>query len=113
MRNQTVLISGASIAGPALAYWLGRYAPALAQADIGIAMGAFGTDVAIEAAHIALLRDDWRLVPEVLSIARRTMGVVKLNIGFTAVYNLAGLLLAALAFLPPILAAAALRRQES
>ena len=82
-------------------------APALAQADVGIAMGAFGTDVAIEAAHIALLRDDWRLVPEVLSIARRTMGVVKLNIGFTAVYNLAGLLLAALGFLPPILAAAA------
>ena len=82
-------------------------APALAQADVGIAMGAFGTDVAIEAAHIALLRDDWMLVPEALSIARRTMGVVKLNIGFTAVYNLAGLLLAALGFLPPALAAAA------
>ncbi len=82
-------------------------APALAQADVGIAMGAFGTDVAIEAAHIALLRDDWMLVPEVLSIAQRTMGVVKLNIGFTAVYNLAGLLFAALGFLPPILAAAA------
>ena len=82
-------------------------APALAQADVGLAMGAFGTDVAIEAAHIALLRDDWMLVPEVLSIARRTMGVVKLNIGFTVVYNFAGLLLAALGFLPPILAAAA------
>ena len=82
-------------------------APALAQADVGLAMGAFGADVAIEAAHVALLRDDWMLVPEVLSIARRTMGVVKLNIGFTAVYNLVGLLSAALGFLPPILAAAA------
>jgi Cd2+/Zn2+-exporting ATPase/Cu+-exporting ATPase len=82
-------------------------APALAQADVGIAMGAAGSDVAIEAAHIALLRDDWRLVPELFEIARRTMRVVKTNIAFTAVYNLAGLSLAALGFLPPIFAAAA------
>ena len=82
-------------------------APALAQADVGVAMGAAGTDVAIEAAHVALMREDWTLVPDVLGIAHRTMRVVKLNIGFTAVYNLAGLSLAALGFLPPILAAAA------
>jgi Cd2+/Zn2+-exporting ATPase/Cu+-exporting ATPase len=82
-------------------------APALAQADVGIAMGAAGSDVAIEAAHIALMREDWRLVAEVFQIARRTMRVVKLNIAFTAVYNLLGLSLAALGFLPPILAAAA------
>ncbi len=82
-------------------------APALAQADVGIAMGAAGTDIAIEAAHVALMRDDWRLIPQVFSIARRTMGVVKLNIAFTAIYNLLGLSLAALGFLPPILAAAA------
>ena len=82
-------------------------APALAQADVGIAMGAAGADVAIEAAHVALMRDDWTLVPEVLRIARRTMRVVKTNIAFTAVYNLVGLTLAAFGFLPPILAAAA------
>jgi Cd2+/Zn2+-exporting ATPase/Cu+-exporting ATPase len=82
-------------------------APALAQADVGIAMGAAGSDVAIEAAHVALMREDWTLVPEVLRIAHRTMRVVKLNIGFTAVYNVVGLSLAALGFLPPILAAAA------
>ncbi|MCS7221484.1 MAG: cation-translocating P-type ATPase [Anaerolineae bacterium] len=82
-------------------------APALAQADVGIAMGAAGADVAIEAAHIALMREDWALIPEVLRIARRTMGVVKMNIAFTAVYNLAGLTLAAVGILPPTLAAAA------
>ena len=82
-------------------------APALAQADVGIAMGAAGTDIAIEAAHIALMREDWELVPEVLRIAKRTMQVVKMNIAFTAVYNLLGLSLAALGFLPPIFAAAA------
>ena len=81
-------------------------APALAQADVGIAMGQ-GTDVALDAAHIALLRDDWRLVPEVFRVAKRTMGVVHGNIGFTAVYNLAGLGLAAFGYLPPIWAAAA------
>lgn len=82
-------------------------APALAQADVGIAMGAAGSDVAIEAAHVALMRDDWRLVPEVFAIARRTMRVVTLNLGFTAAYNLLGLVFAGLGFLPPVFAAAA------
>ena len=82
-------------------------APALAQADVGIAMGAAGSDIAIEAAHVALMRDDWTLVPELFRIARRTMGVVKVNIGFTAAYNVVGLTLAAFGVLPPILAAAA------
>ncbi len=82
-------------------------APALAQANIGIAMGAAGSDVALEAAHIALMREDWTLVPEAIHIARRTMRVVKTNIAFTAIYNLVGLSLAAFGILPPILAAAA------
>ena len=82
-------------------------APALAQADVGIAMGAAGSDVAIEAAHVALMRDDWMLVPEVFRIARRTMRVVRMNLGLTGVYNVVGLTLAAFGILPPILAAAA------
>jgi P-type Cu+ transporter len=82
-------------------------APALAQADVGIAMGAAGSDIAIEAAHVALMREDWLLIPDLFKIARRTMRVVKLNIGFTAIYNVVGLSLAALGYLPPIFAAAA------
>ena len=82
-------------------------APALAQANIGIAMGAAGSDIAIEAAHIALMREDWLLVPEVFHIARRTMRVVKMNLAFTAAYNIIGLTLAAFGILPPIWAAAA------
>lgn len=82
-------------------------APALAQANVGIAMGANGTDVAIEAAHIALMREDWTLLPRAFQIAQRTMRVVKMNLGFTMVYNIIGLTLAAFGFLPPILAAAA------
>ncbi len=82
-------------------------APALAQANVGIAMGAAGSDVAIEAAHVALMREDWLLIPDVLRIAQRTMRVVKTNIGFTVLYNTIGLSLAAFGLLPPIFAAAA------
>jgi len=82
-------------------------APDLAQADVGVAMGPAGTDIAMEAAHVVLMRDDWRLVPDLFRIAKRTMGVVRLNIGFTAAYNLVGLSLAAFGILPLVLAAAA------
>ncbi|WP_433418558.1 heavy metal translocating P-type ATPase [Microtetraspora malaysiensis] len=82
-------------------------APALAQADVGIAMGAAGSDIAVEAAHIALMRDDWTLVPQAVRIARRTARAIKINIGFTAGYNAVGLSLAATGILPMMVAAAA------
>lgn len=82
-------------------------APALAQADVGIAMGTTGTDVAIETADITLMRDDWNLVPELFASSQKTMGVIKWNFGFTTAYNVIGLSLAAFGFLPPVLAAAA------
>ncbi|HUG39499.1 MAG TPA: cation-translocating P-type ATPase [Longimicrobiales bacterium] len=82
-------------------------APALARADVGIAMGAAGSDLALEVAHVALMRDDWSLVPDAFRTARRTMRVVKGNFGLTGIYNVVGLALAAVGILPPILAAAA------
>lgn len=82
-------------------------APALAQADVGIAMGAAGTDVAIEAADVALMRDDWQMVPEALRIGRRARRTIRQNLGFTALYNIIGITLAAFGVLPPVLAAAA------
>jgi Cd2+/Zn2+-exporting ATPase/Cu+-exporting ATPase len=82
-------------------------APALAQADVGIAMGAAGTDIAFEAAHIALMREDWSLVPQIIRTAHRTMKTVKMNLAFTAIYNILGLSLAAFGILPPVYAAAA------
>ena len=100
-------VNGTSVAVGNL--WLSRAkaAPALPQADVGVAVEAAGTDVAIEAAHIALMREDWSLAPDARRIARRTMRVVKDNIGFTVVYNVLGLTLAAFGFLPPVSAAAA------
>lgn len=82
-------------------------APALAQADVGISINQSGTDVAVDTAHINLLRDDWTLVPELFKISQRTMRVVKGNFAFTALYNIIGLSLAAVGILPPVLAAAA------
>ena len=82
-------------------------APALAQADVGIAMGAAGTDVAIEAAHVALMQDDLRAVPEAIRIARRAFRTIKQNLWFTAAYNVVGMVLAATGWLPPVAAAAA------
>ena len=102
-------VNGTPVAVGNLRLFRAKAAPALPQADVGVAMEAAGTDVAIEAAHIALMREDWTLVPEARRIARRTMRIVNGNIGFPAVYTVLGLTLAAFGFPPPVLAAAAQR----
>jgi P-type Cu+ transporter len=81
-------------------------APALAQANVGVAMGA-GTGAALEAADVALLRNDWTMVPEAIRIGRRGVRTIQQNLGFTALYNVLGLALAAVGILPPVWAAAA------
>jgi heavy metal translocating P-type ATPase len=81
-------------------------APALAQADVGIAMGAIGTDVALETASIALMGDDLTLLPDVFALGRRTLTIIRQNIwGFAIGVNLVGIALASAGILHPIGAA--------
>jgi len=82
-------------------------APALAQADLGIAIGT-GTDVAIEASDITLLSADLHGVPNGLRLARRTYRTILQNLGWALGYNLAALPVAALGLLNPIIAGAAM-----
>jgi len=82
-------------------------APALAAADVGMAMGS-GTDVAMHAAGITLMRGDVALVPAALDISRRTVAKIRQNLFWAFVYNAAGIPLAALGYLSPVLAGAAM-----
>jgi Cd2+/Zn2+-exporting ATPase/Cu+-exporting ATPase len=82
-------------------------APALAQADVGIAMGVAGTDVAMDAAHVALMTDDWSHIPVALRLARKTFRTIQQNIAFGLFFNVAGLLLASTGIFTPVMAAAA------
>ena len=82
-------------------------APALAAADLGIALGT-GTDVALEAADVAISRPDLRLVPAALEHARRTLRIVRQNLAWAIGYNAVAIPLAAAGLLHPIVAAAAM-----
>jgi manganese/zinc-transporting P-type ATPase C len=80
-------------------------APALAFADVGIAMGANRTDIAIEAADITIAHDNPLLIPGVVELARKTMRIVKQNFGAAIGINTAGLVVSSLGFLPVFWAA--------
>jgi Cu+-exporting ATPase len=89
-------------------------APALARADVGVAMGG-GTDVALEAGDIALLRPDLGAVADAIALSRRTMRTMRQNLFWAFIYNVLGVPIAAGALYPafglllsPILASAAM-----
>jgi Cu+-exporting ATPase len=82
-------------------------AAALAQADLGLAMGT-GTDAAIEASDLTLVRGDLLAVPDAILLSRRTLATIKGNLFWAFGYNTAAIPLAALGFLNPLIAAAAM-----
>ena len=79
-------------------------APALALADVGIAMGAAGTDVAIETADVTLMNDDLSRVVNFMDMSRKVLLRIKLNIFFSIMYNIIGFILAGFGMLTPVLA---------
>jgi len=82
-------------------------AAALAQADLGLAMGT-GTDVAIAASDLTLVRGDLRAAADAIRLARRTLAIIKGNLFWAFAYNVAALPLAAAGLLNPMLAGAAM-----
>ncbi|MGC2854283.1 heavy metal translocating P-type ATPase [Novispirillum sp. DQ9] len=82
-------------------------APALAEADVGVAMGT-GSDVAMQTAAVTLMRGDPGLMPAALDVSRATYAKIRQNLFWAFIYNVIGLPLAALGFLTPVLAGAAM-----
>ncbi len=82
-------------------------APALAEARLGLALGS-GTDVAMSAADLILLRDDLQVVADAIRLARGTFRTIRRNLAWAFGYNLAALPLAALGLLNPLVASAAM-----
>lgn len=82
-------------------------APALATADLGLAIGS-GADVAINAAELIVLREDLRVVPAAITLARRTLRTIRSNLWWAFAYNLVAIPVAALGLLDPLIAGAAM-----
>jgi len=80
-------------------------APALKKACVGIAMGGIGSDIAIDAADIALVGDDIKCIPHLLSLSQKTMSTIKLNLSLSMILNFVAIILAMTGILNPILGA--------
>jgi P-type E1-E2 ATPase len=79
-------------------------APALAGANVGVAMGIAGTDVAIETAGVVLMTDDLGKVAKTMKLGQKTLSIIRQNVIFSFAVNLLGLLLSTQGFISPVLA---------
>ena len=77
-------------------------APALRVSHVGIAMGGIGSDIAIEAADIALVGDDIKVLPHLIRLAKKTMGTIKMNLALSLLLNFIAIILAMLGILNPV-----------
>lgn len=80
-------------------------APALKKAHVGIAMGGIGSDIAVEAADVALVGDDIKSIPHLLALAKRTMNTIKFNMALSMLLNFAAIILAMAGLLGPVVGA--------
>ena len=78
-------------------------APALKKADVGIAMGGVGSDIAVDAADIALVDDEVKELPHLVALSRRMMTTIKLNLTFSMTLNFIAIALAIIGTLDPVI----------
>lgn len=80
-------------------------APALKKADVGIAMGGMGSDIAVDAADIVLVDDEVKELPHLIALSKRMMTAIKLNMTFSMTLNFAAIVLAIIGTLDPVIGA--------
>ena len=80
-------------------------APALKKAAVGIAMGGIGSDIAVDAADIVLVNDEVKELPHLISLSRRMMSTIKLNLSFSMGLNFLAIVLAITGILNPVVGA--------
>lgn len=80
-------------------------APALKKADVGIAMGGIGSDIAVDAADIALVDDDVKELPHLIALSKRMMITIKCNLTFSMTLNFVAIILAITGILNPVVGA--------
>ena len=80
-------------------------APALKKADVGIAMGGVGSDIAVDAADITLVDDEIKELPHLLALSKRMMNTIKLNLAFSMTLNFLAITLAITGLLGPVIGA--------